>query len=145
MQANCPVLKSLGEFQENMRQNWVIMSSTDTELLHSFLLAACRDLSITRLQKEYTEFAIEYKLRYVQKLRQTISVQDLSSSRTAVTRALVLAFDDVSQKSQFGLWIVKTKLTNGARSCFKTLQWPQSTCWERFISLKLQAVFRLLD
>lgn len=97
MQANCPVLAFLGGYHECMRKNWVLMSSTDLDLLRSFLLASCRHLSLVRLHEEYAELAVQYKLRFIQDLRQVIAPGDISSSRIAVTRVLVLAFDEVSQ------------------------------------------------
>ncbi|CAM1504983.1 Fc.00g106200.m01.CDS01 [Cosmosporella sp. VM-42] len=95
MQVQCPVIQYLGELQAYVKANWILLSSTDMDLLKGFLLAACRHLSMVGVEKEYDEFAIQYKLRYVRNLRETISAGNLVSSRMAVTRALVLAFDEI--------------------------------------------------
>lgn len=83
------------------------MSSTDLDLLCSFLLASCRHLSRVPLHEEYAEFAVQYKLRFIRDLRQVISPGDISSSRIAVTRVLVLAFDEVSQTPRQNLFWVR--------------------------------------
>lgn len=118
MQADCPVLGFLGGYHEHMRNNWVLMSSMDLDLLRSFLLASCRHLSRVPLHEEYAELAVQYKLRFIHDLRQVISPGDISSSRIAVTRVLVLAFDEVSQiPRQYLLWVCKLNvdIDNAAR------------------------------
>lgn len=60
-----------------------------------FLLTASRHLSMGGSEITYTRLALQYKLRYVQNLRETISTATLASRRAAVTKALVLAFDEV--------------------------------------------------
>lgn len=85
----------MGKHNDHVRNNWVLLSSADTDFLKGFLLAACRHLSTVKSEIEYAEIAIQYKLRYIQDLRRTILSDGPSSRREAVTRALVLAFDDV--------------------------------------------------
>ncbi|CAI0646565.1 unnamed protein product [Colletotrichum noveboracense] len=94
MLSQCPVLNYMGKHNDHVRNNWVLLSSADTDFLKGFLLAACRHLSTIKSEKEYAEIAIQYKLRYIQDLRRTILSDGPSSRREAVTRALVLAFDD---------------------------------------------------
>ncbi|KAH8658537.1 hypothetical protein BGZ61DRAFT_371055 [Ilyonectria robusta] len=92
---HCPVLKNVGESSEYMRKNWIFLSSTDADFLQGFLLAACRHLSMVNLDGDYAQFAIQYKLRYIQSLRQAISSDNPSSCRIAVTKALVLTLDEI--------------------------------------------------
>ncbi|KAI0138976.1 hypothetical protein F4776DRAFT_617512 [Hypoxylon sp. NC0597] len=92
---HCPVMQHFAEYSNYMRRNWIIFSSTDVDLLKGFLLASCRHLSMVHLEEEYVNIAIQYKLAYVQSLREIISTEDPSLGRIAVTRALVLAFDDI--------------------------------------------------
>lgn len=102
---HCPVLKNMGESGEYMRKNWIFFSSTDTDFLQGFLLAACRHLSMVNLDGDYAQFAIQYKLRYIQSLRQAISSDNPSSCRIAVTKALVLTLDEVRLKSRLALML----------------------------------------
>ncbi|XXG99422.1 hypothetical protein Hte_005761 [Hypoxylon texense] len=83
------------DYHDYMRKNWVIFSSTDIDLLKGFLLVSCRHLSMVQLEEEYVEMAIRYKLAYIQSLREIISTEDLSLGRVAVSKAIVLAFDDL--------------------------------------------------
>ncbi|KAH7141096.1 hypothetical protein EDB81DRAFT_799406 [Dactylonectria macrodidyma] len=92
---NCPVMKNAGESQEYMRQNWMFLSSTDIDFLRGFLLAACRHLSIVNMDENYVQLAIQYKLGYVQSLRQDILANNEASKRVAVTKALVLTLDEL--------------------------------------------------
>lgn len=75
--------------------NWVLLASTEIEMLQGFLLTACRHLSQSSSDQGFSELAIQYKLRHVQSLRETMLGEDPSASRAAVTKALVLATDDV--------------------------------------------------
>ncbi|KAK4039723.1 NADP-dependent oxidoreductase domain-containing protein [Parachaetomium inaequale] len=92
----CPVLNLLGDVNRRVRDNWVILSSTNVEMLRGSLLSACRWLSIVHQQPEYAELAIQYKLRLVRDLQETIGVGTPSSRRSAVSKALVLAFDEIT-------------------------------------------------
>ncbi|OTA95549.1 hypothetical protein M434DRAFT_393611 [Hypoxylon sp. CO27-5] len=92
---HCPVMQHFAEYNNYMRRNWVFFSSTDVDLLKGFLLASCRHLSMVHSEQEYVNVAIQYKLAYVQSLREIISTEDPSLGRIAVTRAIVLAFDDI--------------------------------------------------
>ncbi|KAF3798180.1 hypothetical protein GCG54_00010526 [Colletotrichum gloeosporioides] len=95
MLSQCPVLNYMRKHNDHVRNNWVLLNSAHMEFLKGFLLAACRHLSTVKSDREYAEIAIQYKLRYIQDLRRTILVDGPSSRREAVTRALVLAFDDI--------------------------------------------------
>ncbi|KAK4121003.1 hypothetical protein N657DRAFT_648380 [Parathielavia appendiculata] len=93
----CPILNGLGiEHRRRVRDNWAILSSTDLEILRGTLLSACRWLSMVQQETEYAELAIEYKLRLVRDLQGTIRTGGLLSSRTAVSKALVLACDEIT-------------------------------------------------
>jgi hypothetical protein len=87
----------LSERYQHIRNNWILFSTTDIDFLKGFLLSGCRHLSMIESVEEYAELALQYKLNYLQSLRETISAGTTLSRRTAITRALVLAFDDVSQ------------------------------------------------
>lgn len=93
---HCPVMRHLGGDYHYRKQNWILLASTEIDLLKGFLLAACRHLFIVHLEKEFGQLAIQYKLSYVRSLRETISATGAESSRMAVTKALVLAIDEVS-------------------------------------------------
>lgn len=97
MKSYCPVIYDLGKRHEYIVNNWILISSTDIELLSGFLLTACRHLSMVEHKQEYEESALQYKLRCVEGLRSTISAGILSSSRMAVTKALVLVSDEVGK------------------------------------------------
>lgn len=94
-------MKHLGGDYRYRKQNWILFSSTEVELLKGFLLAACRHLYIVHLEKEFGQLAIQYKLNYVRSLRETISATGPASSRMAVTKALVLGIDEVSLMLRF--------------------------------------------
>lgn len=78
-----------------MRKNWVLFSSTNTDLLRGFLLAGCRHLSLVHCDEKYAEIATRLKVTYIQGLRKMISPDNPSLARAAAARALILAFDDV--------------------------------------------------
>ncbi|KAI1141735.1 hypothetical protein F5Y05DRAFT_373635 [Hypoxylon sp. FL0543] len=92
---HCPVMQQFADYNNYMRKNWLRYSSADVDLLRGFLLASCRHLSIVHSEGDYIKLAIQYKLEYVQSLRETISTTDPFLGRLAVTRALVLAFDEI--------------------------------------------------
>ncbi|KAI1410438.1 hypothetical protein F5Y13DRAFT_167771 [Hypoxylon sp. FL1857] len=95
MCTHCPVMLNFAEYSNYMRKNWILFSSTDIDLLRGFLLASSRHLSIVCLEEEFVKVAIQYKLAYLQSLREIVSAADPSLGRIAVSRALVLAFDDI--------------------------------------------------
>lgn len=97
---HCPILNRLAEYHAHLRKNWLFFSSTDIHFLKGFLLAACRHLSMVYPDGDYAQLAIQYKLSYVKSLRQGISAEAEPPSGTSVTRALVLAFDEVSSKNR---------------------------------------------
>ncbi|GAB1312091.1 hypothetical protein MFIFM68171_02301 [Madurella fahalii] len=92
----CPVLNVLGGENRQIRDNWAILSSTNLDMLKGSLLSACRWLSIVQQETEYAKLAIQYKLRLVRDLQETIGVGGLLSCRRAVSKALVLAFDEIT-------------------------------------------------
>ncbi|KAH6880359.1 hypothetical protein B0T10DRAFT_581623 [Thelonectria olida] len=95
MKTHCPLMTYLGGRHSYVKNNWILVSSTNIDFLRGFLLAACRDLSMMSSKTEYSELAIQYKLTYVQNLREAMLCGDQVSRQTAVTRALVLAFDEI--------------------------------------------------
>ncbi|KAF4467131.1 hypothetical protein FALBO_5989, partial [Fusarium albosuccineum] len=95
MSAHCPIMQNFREYHAYMRTNWILLSSTDRDLLIGFLLASSRHLSLVQCEKEYSEIAIQYKLSFVKSLRDAISTGDPALSRAAITRALVLTLDEL--------------------------------------------------
>ncbi|KAJ3549027.1 hypothetical protein NM208_g727 [Fusarium decemcellulare] len=95
MSAHCPIMQNFREYHAYMRTNWILLSSTDRDLLIGFLLASSRHLSLVQCEKEYSEIAIQYKLNCVKSLRDAISTGDPALSRAAITRALVLTLDEL--------------------------------------------------
>lgn len=77
----------------------MLFSSTDASLLRGFLLAACRHLSMVNGEGEYAQLAIQYKLSFIRDLRETIFTEDPLFAGMAITKSLVLAFDEVRPKS----------------------------------------------
>ncbi|KAI5459603.1 hypothetical protein BGZ63DRAFT_255019 [Mariannaea sp. PMI_226] len=141
---HCPVMQYLGEYHEYIRKNWILLSSTDADLLRGFLLAACRHLSLVHLNKDYTQFALEYKLDYVQSLRKAISEGNPSSRRIAVTRALVLALDEI----MLGDNIMASKHVAGAYHIVKMSGGARALGLSKFVSGILDGCIsgkRLLD
>ncbi|TEA15687.1 hypothetical protein C8034_v002283 [Colletotrichum sidae] len=92
---SCPIVNYIDKDEHYIRDNWILLGSIDVDFLNGFLLAACRHLSIVEKEKEYAGLAIEYKLRNIRGLRESILGDSLTASRSAVTRALVLACDDL--------------------------------------------------
>ncbi|KAF4971405.1 hypothetical protein FZEAL_9856 [Fusarium zealandicum] len=140
----CPILEHLGRGHRSMRDNWVLYSSTDTDLLKGFLLAACRHLSVFQSEEEYTQLALQYKLSYVQSLREVISMGNPSLSRVAVARAMVLVFDeitlgDITMASNHVLGIIQIIKSGGG---------PQAVGLSDFLQMSLNSCIygkRLLD
>ena len=104
MRVNCPLIRRLGEKHAYVRNNWLLLSATDTDLLNGALLSACRHISIFSTPEqaaEFTQFANQYKLKFVRQLQESIASGHQASRVRAVTRALVLAFDDVRRPPFF--------------------------------------------
>ncbi|KZL86877.1 hypothetical protein CI238_09218 [Colletotrichum incanum] len=98
MSIQCPVVNYLDQNHNTIRENWLLFGSTDINFLRGFLLAACRNLSFQHGEL-YAEWAIQYKLKYVQDLRESLSADDPAARRTGVPKALVLALDEVRKDS----------------------------------------------
>ncbi|KAH9902144.1 hypothetical protein F4778DRAFT_736448 [Xylariomycetidae sp. FL2044] len=91
----CSSMRTLSQYHPDMAANWLFFGSTDIEILRGFLLTSCRHLSEICAEREYVQLAIEYRLHHVKSLRESMSAGSASASRVAVTKALVLASDDV--------------------------------------------------
>ncbi|KAH7151650.1 hypothetical protein DER46DRAFT_614984, partial [Fusarium sp. MPI-SDFR-AT-0072] len=98
-QQRCTFLSPLSKAQEYVRRNWVFVCSGNIELLKGFLLSAARSLAMLNDQ-EFKATAVQYKLRFIQALQQSLSAGDLSSLRSAVPQALVLAFDETMAQNR---------------------------------------------
>lgn len=93
---NCPILSNVTcGYGQDVCDNWTILSTTDIELLRGSLLTSCRWLSIIQKQTEYAEQADRYKLQLFRDLQRAIADSSLESRREAVSKALVLTFDEV--------------------------------------------------
>lgn len=68
-------------------------------MLQGFLLTACRHLSQSSPEHDFSELAAQYKLRHVQDLQEIMLSETPSARRKAVTKALVLATDDVGARA----------------------------------------------
>ncbi|KAI8649857.1 hypothetical protein NCS56_01436500 [Fusarium sp. Ph1] len=125
---HCPVMKHLGGDYHYRKQNWILFSSTEVELLKGFLLAACRHLYIVHLEKEFGPLAIQYKLNYVRSLRKTISATGPAPGRMAVTKALVLSIDetDLAMKIMLGDLPMAIKHVLGAAEIVQAGGGPQA-------------------
>ncbi|KAF4953302.1 hypothetical protein FGADI_6068 [Fusarium gaditjirri] len=107
LRARCPIARSVRQYHDYVRKNWVIISSYDAEFIRGFLLAASRHLSMVESRVEFEEIAIRYKLEHLAKLRKDVAMQPMSISPRSVSSALVLSFDepivDASRKHPNGL------------------------------------------
>ncbi|KAF5626154.1 hypothetical protein F52700_8871 [Fusarium sp. NRRL 52700] len=86
--------RSIRHYQQYLRNNWIMISSTDAEFIRGFLLAASRHLSMVESNTKFEEIAIRYKLEYLAKLRKDVAMQPMSISPRSVSSALVLSFDE---------------------------------------------------
>ena len=75
--------------------NWIMIASTEVDMLRGFLLTACRHISQSSSDQGFAELAIQYKLNHVHDLQRALLAKGAVAGRTAVTKALVLATDDV--------------------------------------------------
>ncbi|KAK7428597.1 hypothetical protein QQZ08_004858 [Neonectria magnoliae] len=99
---------------------------------------------MVNLEKDFAQVAVQYKLSYVQSLRQTISAGSPSSNRTAVTKALVLAFDEI----MIGDVPMATKHVLGAVNIVEIAGGPQALGLSDFVLQLLCTLIygkRLLD
>ncbi|KAH7303641.1 hypothetical protein B0I35DRAFT_446351 [Stachybotrys elegans] len=93
LQFHCPLVNSSnGKFYFS---HWISLSSAETELLRGFLLASCRHLAIVQSRPDYVQLATEYKLKYIQGLRNILFIDDSRLKGIAVTRAIVLINDEI--------------------------------------------------
>lgn len=97
--SRCKLLSVAGlSTERRVPQNWTLLSSTNLDFLQGTLLSACRILSVVNkaARREYTELAEYYKLQLLRSLQHAINLGGPTWSRSAINKALVLAFDDVS-------------------------------------------------
>ncbi|KAH8888064.1 hypothetical protein GQ53DRAFT_725278 [Thozetella sp. PMI_491] len=140
----CPVPQHSKEFHQRMRGNWVLLCSTDVDLLKGFLLAACRHLSAVHSEKEYSQFAEQYKLNHLQTLREAVLAENPSMIRKAIATAVVLAFDEI----MLGDMKMAAKHIQGASHLAQMAGGPQALGLNSFASYFLHSCIygkRLLD
>lgn len=86
-------------FTHRMTTIWVPFALTEASLLDLLFLISCRHLSATytieQQQQLFTRLAIQYKLKCIRSLRDTISGEPTSLSNSAVAQAIMLAYDEV--------------------------------------------------
>ena len=91
---NCTVLRGIGS--ESMRENWVKLAITDAGMLNGILLAACRHLSIVYPERPHIEQSIfSYKAYSLRDLNDDLKSQHMPLSDLTVSKALILALDEV--------------------------------------------------
>ena len=91
---NCKVLRGIGD--DSMRENWVKLAITDAGMLNSILLAACRHLSIMYPERPRIEQSVFfYKAYSLRDLNHDLTSQHMPPSDLTVSKALILAFDEV--------------------------------------------------
>ncbi|EWG53530.1 hypothetical protein FVEG_17136 [Fusarium verticillioides 7600] len=100
LSAHCPIARTIRQYHEYVRNNWIIISSQDADFIRGFLLASSRHLSVVESKTKFEEIAIRYKLEHLAKLRKDVALQPMSMSPRSVSSALVLSFDEVSVPSQ---------------------------------------------
>ncbi|KAH7253676.1 NADP-dependent oxidoreductase domain-containing protein [Fusarium redolens] len=96
LDTHCPIARSVGQYHNYIKSNWIVVSSQDLDFMRGFLLVASRHLSMVASKIEFENKALQYKLEYIKKLRQDVSMQPMSMNPRSVTSALVLAYDEVS-------------------------------------------------
>lgn len=86
-------------FTHRMTTIWVPFALTEASLLDLLFLISCRHLSATytteQEQHALTRLAIQYKLKCLRSLRDTISREPTSLSHSALAQAIMLAYDEV--------------------------------------------------
>ncbi|KAH6679873.1 hypothetical protein F5X68DRAFT_234395 [Plectosphaerella plurivora] len=93
----CPILNNIrNDFGQTVCDNWTILATTNMDLLRGSLLASCRYMAQVEMNSQYAQCADQYKLNIVRDLQNAIAVDSPSSRRDAVSKALVLTFDDIS-------------------------------------------------
>ena len=94
-------------FSQRMTRTWVPLALTETGLLNIMFLASCRHLAAGyqhQPQQEYlTRMAFQYKLKCLQSLRSSISVEAPSFSDSTVSKAIMLAYDEVKDTQSLGI------------------------------------------
>ncbi|EMT67128.1 hypothetical protein NOF04DRAFT_15993 [Fusarium oxysporum II5] len=133
LSAHCPIARSLGQYHEYLRRNWIVISSHDAEFIRGFLLAASRHLSMVESNVEFEEIAIRYKLEHLAKLRKDVSMQPMSINPRSVSSALVLSFDEML----LGNIPMALRHIHGAASIVQAAGGPQSLGLSQFISYTL--------
>ncbi|EXL73871.1 hypothetical protein FOPG_10932 [Fusarium oxysporum f. sp. conglutinans race 2 54008] len=133
LSAHCPIARSLGQYHEYLRRNWIVISSHDAEFIRGFLLAASRHLSMVESNIEFEEIAIRYKLEHLAKLRKDVSMQPMSINPRSVSSALVLSYDEML----LGNIPMALRHIHGAASIVQAAGGPQSLGLSQFISYTL--------
>lgn len=95
LQTGCGMFM-LVENQPNFIRDWLLYASTDIDILKTALLTACRHRSAFNSDTEYELRATQYKIKQVQAIRKGITEDSTPARRTAITRAIMLALDEVT-------------------------------------------------
>ncbi|KAF2650307.1 hypothetical protein K491DRAFT_667425 [Lophiostoma macrostomum CBS 122681] len=85
-------------YTERMTTAWVPLALTNTGLLDSVLLMACRHLSAQYLQhqrRRFDELSMQYKLHCLRSLREEIAV-NISFDDATVAKTLMLVYDELT-------------------------------------------------
>jgi hypothetical protein len=82
-----------------MIHGWVPLAVSEQSLLYLTFLASCRTLANSYTdrpeQKLFNRLAFQYKLIILQSLREAITVEAPEFSDSTVSKALMLAYDEV--------------------------------------------------
>jgi hypothetical protein len=86
-------------FTERMMHGWVPLAVAEQSLLYIIFLASCRTLANQYTdrpeQKLFNRLAFQYKLVILRSLRESITTEAPRFSDTTVSKALMLAYDEV--------------------------------------------------
>ncbi|KAJ0418702.1 hypothetical protein BJY00DRAFT_314613 [Aspergillus carlsbadensis] len=92
-------------FTERMIHGWVPLAVAEQSLLYLTFLASCRTLAIKytdrREQQLFNRLAYQYKLMVLQSLRESITTEAPQFSDATVSKALMLAYDEVRANDYF--------------------------------------------
>jgi hypothetical protein len=84
-------------YTDRMTRAWVPLALTDTGLLDSIFLTACRHLSANdseKQQQRFTNLSVQYKVECLRSLREAVSSK-MTFDDADVAKAVMLVYDEV--------------------------------------------------
>lgn len=87
-------------FANHMKTLWVPCAIAEESLMKAIYLASCRHLAIIHehspaAQDSYNRMAFRYKLQVLAALRDSIAVEAPNFTDSAITKAIMLSYDEV--------------------------------------------------